>query len=73
MVRSSAGDTGESPLPMPAGAFLLPAERGIYPTPLLTMPTSCCDDDTTVYRIAKDILAGKADWLEEGIIKVLPT
>jgi len=43
------------------------------PTPLLTMPTSCCDDDTTVYRIAKDILAGKADWLEEGIIKVLPT
>ena len=43
------------------------------PTPLLSMQTSCCDDDTTMYRLAKEILAGKADWLEEGIIKVLPT
>jgi hypothetical protein len=43
------------------------------PTPLLSMQTSCWDDDTTVYRLAKEILAGKADWLEEGIIKVLPT
>jgi Acyl-CoA dehydrogenases len=43
------------------------------PTPLLSMQTSCWDDDTTVYRLAKEILVGKADWLEEGIIKVLPT
>jgi hypothetical protein len=37
------------------------------------MQTSCWNDDTIVYRLAKEILAGKADWLEEGIIKVLPT
>jgi alkylation response protein AidB-like acyl-CoA dehydrogenase len=43
------------------------------PTPLLSMQVSCCNDDTTVYHLAKEILAGKADWLEEGIIKVLPT
>jgi alkylation response protein AidB-like acyl-CoA dehydrogenase len=43
------------------------------PTPLLSMQTSCCDDDTIVHRLANEILAGKADWLEEGIIKVLPT
>jgi alkylation response protein AidB-like acyl-CoA dehydrogenase len=43
------------------------------PTPLLSMHVPCCNDDTTVYHLAKEILAGKADWLEEGIIKVLPT
>jgi hypothetical protein len=39
------------------------------PAPLLSLRTSLWDDDTTVYRIAKDILAGKAEWLEEGILK----
>jgi hypothetical protein len=43
------------------------------PTPLLSIRTSCWNDDTTVHRLAKEILAGKAGWLEEGIIKVLPT
>ena len=42
------------------------------PTPLLSLHTACCNDDTTVYRLAKEILTGRADWLEEGIIKVLP-
>jgi alkylation response protein AidB-like acyl-CoA dehydrogenase len=40
------------------------------PTPLLSIRTSFWDDDTTVYRLAKDILAGKAEWLEDGIIKM---
>jgi alkylation response protein AidB-like acyl-CoA dehydrogenase len=40
------------------------------PTPLLSMQTSFWNDDTTVYRLAKDILSGKADWLEDGIIKI---
>ena len=40
------------------------------PTPLLSTRTSCWDDDTTVYHLAKDILAGKAEWLEDGIIKM---
>ena len=39
------------------------------PAPLLSLRPSLWDDDTTVYRIAKDILAGKAEWLEEGILK----
>jgi alkylation response protein AidB-like acyl-CoA dehydrogenase len=40
------------------------------PTPLLSLRTSPWNDDTIVYRLAKDILAGKAAWLEEGIIKM---
>src|SRR5207247_9872044 len=39
-------------------------------TPLLSTRTSCWDDDTTVYHLAKDILAGKAEWLEDGSIKM---
>jgi hypothetical protein len=40
-----------------------------HPTPLLSLRTSSWNDDTTVHRLAKEILAGKADWLEDGIIK----
>ncbi|MGH7233126.1 MAG: acyl-CoA dehydrogenase family protein [Nitrospiraceae bacterium] len=40
------------------------------PTPLLSMRTSFWDDDTTVYRLAKEILSGKGEWLEEGIINM---
>ena len=40
------------------------------PTPLLSLRTSFWDDDTTVYRIAKDLLSGKAEWLEDGIVKM---
>jgi hypothetical protein len=43
-----------------------------HPTPLLSLRTSSWNDDTTVHRLAKDILAGKADWLEDGIIKIPP-
>lgn len=40
------------------------------PTPLLSLRTSPWNDDTIVYRLAKDILAGNAAWLEDGIIKM---
>lgn len=40
------------------------------PTPLLSMRMSFWNDDDRVYRTAKDILSGQADWLEEGIIKM---
>ena len=43
------------------------------PTPLLSTRTSYWDDDTTVYRLAKEILLGKAEWLEDGIIKMSVT
>ncbi len=40
------------------------------PIPLLSMRTSFWDDDTRVRRMTKEILSGKADWLEDGIIKM---
>ena len=42
------------------------------PRPLLSLRTSVWDNDTIVYRMAKDILAGRAEWLEDGILKTTP-
>lgn len=39
------------------------------PAPLLSMRTTVWDDDAEVYRMAKAILSGQAEWLEEGIIR----
>jgi len=50
--------------------FCSRVKEDFHPTPLLSSRTSFWDDDTTVYRLAKDILAGKAEWLEDGIIKM---
>jgi len=41
-------------------------------TPLLSTATAFWDNDSTVYRLSKDILSGKAEWLEDGIIKMSP-
>ena len=38
------------------------------PRPLLSLRRSLWQDDSHVFRLAKDILAGKAEWLEEGIL-----
>ncbi|MCC6965024.1 MAG: acyl-CoA dehydrogenase family protein [Nitrospira sp.] len=38
------------------------------PEPLLSWRTSPWDDDSTLYLLAKAILSGQAEWLEEGII-----
>lgn len=38
------------------------------PTPLLSLRTPRWDDDTRLFHLAKEILAGRADWLEAGII-----
>ncbi|HEX5545176.1 MAG TPA: hypothetical protein VFX10_06720, partial [Nitrospira sp.] len=35
---------------------------------LLSLRRSLWQDDSHVFRLAKDILAGKAEWLEEGIL-----
>ncbi|WP_447979542.1 acyl-CoA dehydrogenase family protein [Candidatus Nitrospira bockiana] len=43
-----------------------------HPSPLLSVGRSVSDQDTIVYGLAKEILAGKAEWLEDGILKVLP-
>ncbi len=39
------------------------------PAPLLSLRTSFWNDDASVYPVAKAILSGEADWLEEGIIR----
>lgn len=44
--------------------------EAFHPMPLLSLRTAPWNDDTTVYWLAKDILVGKAAWLEEGIIKM---
>ena len=38
------------------------------PAPLLSLRTSPWNDDASLYPMAKAILAGEAEWLEEGII-----
>ncbi|CAE6730233.1 MAG: acyl-CoA dehydrogenase family protein [Nitrospira sp.] len=39
------------------------------PSPLLSWRTSGWDDDTYLYPVAKAIVSGRLDWLEEGIIR----
>lgn len=39
------------------------------PAPLLSLRTSSWDDDASLYPLAKAILSGQVDWLEEGIIR----
>ena len=39
------------------------------PAPLLSLRTSWWDDDSSLYPLAKTILSGQVDWLEEGIIR----
>ncbi len=50
--------------------FCSRVKEDFHPTPLLSSRTSFWDDDTTVYRLAKEILSGQAEWLEDGIIKM---
>ncbi|MEK9140003.1 MAG: hypothetical protein AAB308_03020, partial [Nitrospirota bacterium] len=38
------------------------------PTPLLSLKQPLWQDDSRVFHLAQDILAGKAEWLEEGIL-----
>jgi len=54
-------------------SFCSRMKEDFHPRPLLSLRTSRWDDDTIVYRMAKDILAGKAEWLEDGILKIAPS
>ena len=38
------------------------------PRSLLSLRQSLWQDDSHVFRLAQDILAGKAEWMEEGIL-----
>ena len=43
-------------------------EEAFDPTPLLSLKQPLWQDDSRVFHLAQDILAGKAEWLEEGIL-----
>ncbi len=48
--------------------FCSQVEDEFNPRPLLSLRRSLWQDDSHVFRLAQDILAGKAEWLEEGIL-----
>lgn len=48
--------------------FCSQVENEFNPRPLLSLRRSLWEDDSHVFRLAQAILAGKAAWLEEGIL-----
>ncbi|MFZ1504616.1 MAG: hypothetical protein WAS50_15760, partial [Nitrospira sp.] len=52
--------------------FCLRVKETFHPTPLLSLKTPLWDDDRRLFHLAKDILAGRGEWLEEGIIPCCP-
>ncbi len=48
--------------------FCSQVEDEFNPRPLLSFRPSLWQDDSSVFRLAQDILAGKAEWLEGGIV-----
>ena len=48
--------------------FCSQIEEEFNPIPLLSLRRSLWQDDSHVFRLAQDILAGRAEWLEEGIL-----
>lgn len=53
--------------------FCSQVESEFDPKPLLSFRQSLWQDDSHVFRLAQDILAGKADWLEQGILAWHPS
>ncbi|MDF0676920.1 MAG: acyl-CoA/acyl-ACP dehydrogenase [Nitrospira sp.] len=53
--------------------FCSQIEDEFNPKPLLSFTQSLWQDDSHVFRLAQDILAGRADWLEEGILAWHPS
>lgn len=49
--------------------FCSKVEGEFDPSPLLSWRTSGWDDDTVLHPLAKAIVSGRLDWLEEGIIR----
>ena len=48
--------------------FCSQVEDQFNPRSLLSLRRSLWQDDSHVFRLAQDILAGKAEWMEEGIL-----
>ncbi len=49
--------------------FCSRVKADFHPSPLLSCQTSWWDDDTHVYALAKAIVSGRLEWLEQGIIR----
>ena len=52
--------------------FCSQVKEGFHPTPLLSLRQPLWQDDSRVFHLARNILAGKAEWLEEGILAWSP-
>ena len=48
--------------------FCSQVEDEFNPRPLLSLRRSLWQDDSHVFHLAQDLLAGKSEWLEEGIL-----
>ncbi len=53
--------------------FCSQVEDAFHPTPLLSLHRAFWEDDSQVFHVAQDILAGKGEWLEDGILPWHPT
>lgn len=53
--------------------FCSQVEETFHPTPLLSLHRASWEDDSQVFHVAHDILAGKGEWLEDGILPWHPT
>lgn len=53
--------------------FCSQVKEAFHPTPLLSLSRPLWEDDSQVFHLAQDILAGKGEWLEDGILPWHPT
>jgi alkylation response protein AidB-like acyl-CoA dehydrogenase len=53
--------------------FCSQVREAFHPAPLLSLQQPSWEDDSQVFHLAQDILAGKGEWLEDGILPWHPT
>jgi alkylation response protein AidB-like acyl-CoA dehydrogenase len=53
--------------------FCSQVKEAFHPTPLLSLKQPLWEDDSHIFHVAQDILAGKGEWLEDGILPWHPT
>ena len=66
--KSRQEQRGKPHLDQLVSYFCSRTSAAFNPEPLLSVRTSSWDDDSNLYPLAKAILSGHVEWLEEGII-----
>ena len=66
--KSRQEQRGKPHLDQLVSYFCSRTSAAFNPEPLLSVRTSSWDDDSKLYPLAKAILSGQVEWLEEGII-----